>query len=518
MNLPLLSKYLGVVTLLLAAAMLFALPWAIPWLGHGAHFDTRGFFAILSSAAIAATLGGGMLLAGRNAHGPLYRREAIAIVGISWLIFTFVGALPFILGHVKGSESRERIVRLVVDDLFESASGFTGAGATIMNDIEDESMLPKCLLFWRSETHFVGGLGIMVLFVALLGQGSAGKALLMTESVGPQGEVGTTRSQHSAWIFAGIYVGLNIILTLLLMIEGMNLFDALCHSFGTIATGGLSTYNASVAHFENIAIEMTIGTFMMIACVNFSLLYAVLLGQWTRLWINTELWAYLAILFGVIGAVMIAGLWHHDFPNVGTAFRYSYFNVISVQTNTGFGTNDFDHWNEFSRGMLFVIMFVGGCAGSTSCSLKVIRHVVLWKSLYIYILKTFRPRLITTMRLNGKAVEDSDELTNEVFIYFGMIGFVFITAWLMLLFLEPDQAWLEAGHSPPVKMLDCATGVAACINGVGPGLGALGPSKNFSGFSIGSKLVFTALMLLGRIEIFPLLVIFTPGLWRRPTT
>lgn len=510
MNLRLVAKYLGIVALLIAGSMSLSLPWAHPDLGGGASFESTAITAIFASMAVACSIGLALFLWGRCAGGTLFRKEALAIVGLSWIVASVLGALPFILsGTMVGTDQR----MLPHDALFESVSGFTGTGATVLNDLEDPQLVPRSILFWRSETHFLGGLGIVVLFVAVLGQGSAGKALMRAEMPGPSKDVPHARIQHAAWIFAGIYLGLNIVLTSLLMLEGMNLFDALCHSFATIATGGFSTYNASVGHFDDVAIEMTLTVFMFIACINFMLLYYVVILKPLKLVRDVEFRVYAAILLGAVLSVMGFGLVQHDFNNVWEAFRYSVFDVTSVMTNTGFITRDFDAWSQFARGALFLLMFVGGCAGSTSCSVKVIRYILLWKMLELEVEKAYHPTVVRMLRVQGEVVDDP-QIGKHVLVYFGLFAFIFVVGWLALLGLEPDSRWLAHDSDIHAKFMDCASGVAATLNGVGPGLGMFGSTENFSSFTVGSKFVFIALMLLGRLEVIPLVVLFMPAFWK----
>ena len=510
MNLRVVAKYVGIVSVLIGAAMALSLPWAHPALGGGETFESLAIGAILASMAVACLTGLALLQWGRRADGALFRKEALAIVGLSWILASVLGALPFVLsGTLVASNQR----MLPHDALFESVSGFTGTGATVINDLEDPRLVPRSILFWRSETHFLGGLGILVLFVAILGQGSAGKALMRAEMPGPSKDVPHARMQHAAWIFAGIYGGLNVVLTALLMLEGMTLFDALCHSFATVATGGFSTYNASVGHFDDVAIEMTITIFMFVACINFTLLYYVVLFKPSKLVRDVEFRAYAAILLGAVLAVMGVGLAQQDFSNVGEAFRYSVFDVTSVMTNTGFITRDFDAWNEFARATLFLLMFVGGCSGSTSCSIKVIRHILLWKVLRLEVEKAYHPSVVRPLRLQGEVVEDPN-IGRHVLVYFGLIAFIFVVGWVAVLGLEPDGYWLAVEADPHAKFIDCASGVAATLNGVGPGLGTFGSTENFSSFTAGSKFVFMALMLLGRLEVIPIVVLFLPSFWK----
>lgn len=510
MNHALLSKHLGIVCMLLGGATVLSMPWAFPALGGSDGFETGAALALGGSVVVALGLGALLLYLGRHGQGPLYRKEAMATVGLSWVLATLVGALPYLFDGTYRTPTQRMTF---ADAVFESASGFTGTGATVITDLEDPSLVSRAILFWRSETHFLGGLGIMVLFVAVLGQGSAGKALMLTEMPGPNKETGRSRVQHAAWMFTAIYLGLNVLLTALLRVQGMTLFDALCHSFGTIATGGFSTYNASVAHFQSVGIEMTIAVFMVLACTNFTLLYWLMLWKPTTLLRDVEFRTYLVVLLLATLFVIGFGSFYHDFPGVRDAFRYGFFQVASILTNTGFSTHNFDDWNEIGRGTLFLLMFVGGCAGSTSCSVKIIRHILFFKIIWMEIEQAWHPNVVRTLRVGDKPVEDP-EVRKNVLVYFGLILIIFVSAWLALDVLEPDQAWNIMGHTRHEKLIDCASGVGATLNGVGPGLGTIGAVENYEHFQPTSKLLFVFLMMLGRLEIYPFLVLFIPRFWR----
>ena len=510
MNYRILSRYLAIITLLLAASMLLSIPWAYPALGGSQAFETNASLALASSVVIA--IGISLLLAyfGRGATGALYRKEAMATVGLSWVLATLLGAIPFLLGHVQRGPNQPMTV---ADAIFESASGFTGTGATVITNLEDPSLVPRAILFWRSETHFLGGLGIMVLFVALLGQGSAGKALMLTEMPGPNKETGHASVQYAARVFTFIYLALNTVLTFILILQGMSLFDALCHSFGTIATGGFSTYNDSIAHFHSVPIEMTIALFMVLACTNFALLFLLLLRQPKALLADVEFRTYLSLIVVATVVVVGFGIYYGDFAHPSDALRHGFFQVVSIITNTGFASNNFDQWNEIGRGTLFLLMFVGGCAGSTSCSIKVIRHIMFIKILWQEIEQSWRPSIVTTLRIGGKPVENH-ELRKNVLVYFGLIMLIFVTSLLAIDMLEPDEAWNIMGHTRHEKLIDCASGVGSTLNGVGPGLGMIGAVENYAHFQPTSKLFFVFLMMLGRLEIYPFLVLFIPRFWR----
>jgi len=540
MNTPLVCRMLGQICLLITAAMVFSLPWAFPWLGETARFEAHGLLAMLGAGLVSASLAVVLLYLGRKSVGQtLYRKEAMAVVGLSWLLATVLGALPYLFsGTCVGRDERGNPRPMsLVDAVFESASGFSGTGASVLTDVEDPALIPRCVLFWRSETHFLGGLGIMVLFVAILGFGSAGKALMITEVPALTRGSAYALSQHAAWAFAGIFIGLNAILTVVLILLGMRPFEALCHAFGTVATGGFSTRNASIGAFNSVPIEMVTVLFMFLGCTNFALLYFLVLFQPKKLFNDPEFRVYALTLLVAIAVTMTAGLWYGDFAELLSAFRYSAFQVTSILTNTGFATEDFDRWNGLGRGLLLVLMFIGGCAGSTSCSIKIIRHMLLWKILALDLEKAFRPSIVRHIRLGGRVLEEP-ELRPQVLVYFALILVICLVSWLVLIAVEPDENWLpsgvqaiatEPGAKKPgiaatyvsehsyvrTKLLDCASAVAATINGVGPGLGVVGPTRSYTSLHWISKLVLTALMLLGRLEVYPILVLLMPRFWWR---
>ena len=625
MNIRLVAQKLGIVAMLIGVTMAASLPWAHPAMGYrDGHpgpfeFETRGFLALLVSLTISLAVGGGLYQFGRHSTGKLFRKEAMAIVGLSWVMATILGALPFYfsgtgrsaairLGSVEESplvqdfapwrrvlrhhwvmtdpvdaeqhkllevllehgakglseeeliaqtgfgDAPQRLQRLIEsneywdaaiylpddprresappdrlnhyrvrwarmsipDCLFESQSGFSTTGATVISDLEDPYLVPHCILFWRSSMHFLGGLGIIVLFVVVLGQGSAGKALMRAEMPGPTKEGATARMQHTAWLFAGTYCGLNATLTLILWLEGLSFFDAVCHAFGTLATGGFSTWNASLGHFDSPLIEYTVTLFMILAGTNFTLLYFTLVGRPMRLLRDVEWRVYMSIIVGLTLVIMGFGIAYGDFTGgtalatAANALRYGLFQVVSILTTTGYGTHDFDGWNSFGRGALFLLMFVGGCAGSTGGGLKVIRHILFLKIMALEVEKSFHPTVVRPIKLGGAAIEDAD-LRKNILVYFGLILVIFVFSWMFVVTVEPDATW---GNHPEHKLIDSASGIAATLNNIGPGLGTVGATQNYAHFGPLTKLLFVWLMMVGRVEIFVILVLVLPGFWR----
>ena len=614
MNFRLLSRQLGIISLLIGGTMLFSLPWAFPSWGQrtdirSSAFEQDGAFALAISIAICAMTGFLLIWCGRNAQGRLFRREAMAVVGLSWVLATVLGALPYkfagcmhtarirmddttqtaqlhhfnglglsnwieldapldqptyrvlqeILraGHSGLSESKLRdtlnqelgskdidqaleqlrtwcqengrwdhtlsvpaqgqdtlkvhwVTVGIADCLFESQSGFSTTGATVFSDLENVKLIPHCILFWRSSTHLLGGLGIVVLFVVILGQGSAGKALMRAEMPGPTKEGSQARMQDTAWLFAGIYLALNVLLSIILKLLGMTWFSAICHAFGTMATGGFSTYNSSVGHYESAAIDYVITLFMILAGTNFTLLYFLLLRQPGKLLADIEWRTYMGIIGVVTLLVILFGVSMGDFPGLSDGLRYGLFQVVAIITTTGYGTNDFDQWNHFGRGILFALMFVGGCAGSTGGGMKVIRHILFFKILRLEMEQAYHPTVVRPLRLGGTPVDDR-VLRSTILVYFGLILAIFVLSWLFVIAVEPNDTW---GANTQHKLIDSASSVAATLNNIGPGLGTVGATRNYGHFSWINKLLFVWLMMLGRLELFSILVLSTPGFWK----
>ncbi len=593
--------------MLVGGMMVFSLPWAWPVLGHrtgeynpDASFETGGFFALCASIVVSFLIGYCLYkYVGGTHHEKLFRKEAMAVVALSWVLATVLGAMPFYFSgtcralsvrlldgshevHIydekvegaldqgeykilqaiaeKGARGipladlvtsvgasapgiledlaksspdweevlifpneeedapadrvanfRIRPIRMsIVDCLFESQSGFSTTGATVIADLEDPYTVPMCILFWRSSTHFLGGLGIIVLFVAILGHGSAGKTLMRAEIPGPSKEGTQTRMQHTAWIFTAIYCVMNLVEAIILKIFGMSWFDGICHAFGTLATGGFSTWNASVKHFNSAPIDYTIIIFMVLAGMNFSLHYLVLIGRPGKMLADIEWRTYMWIIAIVTLLVVCFGMFHSNYEHLALVFRHGLFQVVSIMTTTGFATDDFDVWNSFGRAVLFLLMFIGGCAGSTGGGLKVIRHILFVKILRLEVEQSFHPTVVRPLRLGGEAVE-GENLRKIILVYFALIAIIFSLSWLAVVTIEPDETW---GTSLEHKLIDSASAVSATLNNIGPGLGIIGATQNYTNFSSLSKLLFMWLMMLGRLELFVVLVIFMPKFWK----
>ncbi|QDU78590.1 Trk system potassium uptake protein TrkH [Polystyrenella longa] len=532
MNWLLLSRILGQLGILIGCSMVVSLPWAFPFMGQTRTFETQGFIGLLFSIVCSLTIGGALYYTGRQERSNILRKEALAIVGLGWLLAGFLGSLPYLFSHTYREADQPMTV---VDALFESVSGFTTTGASVLTQLEDPQLtdpesehtklIPRCILFWRSFTHWLGGMGIIVLFVAILGQlGAGGKALMRREVPGPINEAVRPRVRETAIVMWAIYMSLTAVFTLVYWLEGMTFYDALCHTFGTLATGGFSTFNKSLGHFQSVTIEMTTVVGMLMAGTNFALYYFVfryssrnehfsLKQRFAPLYKDPELKTYLAILCFATLALSWSLWWNDIYDSILTCLRHSTFTSVSIMTTTGYGTENFHEWSEFAKGLLLLLMFIGGCSGSTAGGLKVIRFLLFAKIIRLEVEQAFRPNVVRSLKIFGVSVDKS--LRHEVMVYFSLVLFIFISSWMVLAAIEPDDQWQKGEQNVKAeKLLDCASAVASSLNNIGPGLGVLGPAENYSSFSGPGKLLLTLLMLLGRLELFAILVLFFPTFWR----
>lgn len=493
MNYALVTKYLGHFILLSAPLMLPSALWAI-WFA-----EWHALKALVESMVVAAAFGAVLSVLGRRAPNRMFQREGLALVGLGWLLTAAFGALPYILSGTLAP----------IDAYFESMSGFTTTGSTVIRDIE---AVDKSILFWRAMTHWLGGMGIIVLFIAVLPYlGAGGKQLFKTESPGPDPRGLSPRIKDTASTLYKMYLALTLAQTLLLMVAGMGLYDAICHTFATLATGGFSTKQASIAYYDSVWIEAIIIVFMGLAGTNFALFFAMSHGDRWAMFRSTEWRVYVAIL--VLATFLItANLLGAQAPSPyqtitdpppaytpGHALRVASFQVVSVMTTTGFITDDFDRWPELSRMVLVMLMFVGGCAGSTGGGIKVIRFVMLFKMVYSRVEATFRPRTVRALRVNDLVIDEGVQRT--VFAFFALYMFILGAGSLCMAALGlPFQT--------------AVTAVITTLNNIGPGLEFVGASQDFSRIPDTGKALLSLFMVLGRLELFAICVLFIPSFWR----
>lgn len=420
-------------------------------------------------------------------NNALYAREGFVVVGLSWVLMSAFGALPFVFsGDIPH----------YVDALFETVSGFTTTGASILSDVEAVS---RGCTFWRLFTHWVGGMGVLVFIAAILPvSGDHYIHVMRAEVPGPEVSKLVPRARKTARILYMIYLGLTLLETVFLLAGGMSFYEAFLHACATAGTGGFSTRGLSVGAFNSVYIENVVATFMLLFGCNFNLFYLILMGQGLSIFKSEELRVYLTIVFSSV--LVIALNIMRSVGGFAQGLRYSYFQVATIISTTGFSTCDFDLWPELSRWILVLLMFVGGCAGSTAGGLKVSRVIILFKS-YLYELKQLiLPTRVKRIWFENKAV--GDQTVRSVLVYFHV--YLFIIG-LSVLVLALD------GHDLATNL----TASIACISNIGPGLNAVGPMGNYGFFSVLSKLVLVFEMLLGRLEIFPMLFLFAPSVWRR---
>jgi len=414
-------------------------------------------------------------------------RDGLAIVVVGWLLASFFGSFPFFL---SGS------IPSFVDAFFETVSGFTTTGATILNDVE---ALPKGLMFWRSFTHWIGGMGILVFTIALLpAMGIGSFYIFKAETPGPTADKIMPRLSETAKTLYLVYLILTFIQIVLLKLGGMSLYDAALYTFGTVGTGGFSTKNAGVGAYDSVYLQMVIAFFMVLAGMNFSIYVNLLKGNLRDTFKSEELKLYLSII--LTATVLIFGsLYFGKQENFGRALKDAFFQVSSIITTTGYTTVDFDLWPAFAKTVLFLLMFVGGCAGSTAGSIKVMRILVLVKVVKREIARIFHPRAMIQVKIGSRALP-GETIT-------GITGF-------FILYMLVFAAGVLVVSLEGLNMESTVSAVAATLGNIGPGFGAVGPMRNFSGFSNASKLMFSLLMLLGRLEIYTFLAFLAPRAWR----
>lgn len=473
---------LGLLIAILGLTMLVPLGWSLYFADGQA-----GAFGLSIGACLG--VGGLAFLFTRRNRGDVFRREGLAVVGLGWLLAAAFGALPFVFSGTLPA---------YYDAYFESMSGFTTTGSTVLTNIEATA---PSVLFWRSQTHWLGGMGIIVLFLAVLPYlGVSGKQLFKSEVPGPVPEGLRPRIAETASILWKIYVGLSAIETILLMVEGMDLFEALIHTFGTMATGGFSSRNASIAAYDSVAIEVTIIAFMILAGTNFALYYRVLRGERWALFKDAEWRVYAFLLLAATAFVSVHLLVTDTVAGTGEAVRQASFQVTSLMTTTGYGTADFNLWPVATKVLLVALMFVGGSAGSTGGGMKVIRIVLLVKLGVHAVRKTFSPATVRPIRIGGTVIDGAvRDATLSFYLIFTGIA---VVATFLVALTGPD-------------LVTSTTAVVATLNNIGPGLGKVGAVENFAFLHPFAKTVCSLCMALGRLELFAILALFSPSLWRR---
>ena len=480
MNYRMISKSVGNLLLVEAGCMLPSLLVALIY----PEADALAFIL-----AIAVTAAAGLSLSRVKAAAPgLYARDGFAIVALGWVLLSVFGALPFLFsGAIPAPENA----------LFESISGFTTTGATILKDIES---LPRGILFWRAFTHWMGGMGVLVMMIAVLPSVKANSIhILKAESPGPSPGKLVPKISQTAKILYTIYIALTAIEAILLLAGGMPLYDALLHAVSTAGTGGFSNRNAGVAAYGSHYIEIVITVFMFLFGVNFTLYYTALKGGIKSALKDEELRFYFFIV--AAATVMIAfNIYGRIYGSFAISLKHSAFQVSSLITTTGFATADFNLWPVFSQLILMLIMFVGASAGSTGGGIKVIRILVLFKVIKREITRTNHPRAVRSIKVNGRVMDE--EMVSGVMAFFFFYILIFSAAVLLVAMEGQD-------------IVTTVTSVIATLNNIGPGLNAVGPMGNFADLSVMSKTVLSLCMIIGRLEIYPVMLLMLPSFWKK---
>jgi trk system potassium uptake protein TrkH len=478
MNIRLTLRVEGWLLLFLGAVLLTPLPFSF-WFGDGAWL-----WFVLAAAASGGT--GLLLILLFRERGNLTVREGFGIVTFTWLFFAVFGGLPFLL---SGSLPDP------VDAFFECMSGFTTTGSTVITDLE---VVPESVLFWRSLTQWLGGMGIIVLGIAILPLlGVGGMQLFEAEVPGPTADRLRPRIQDTAKLLWGVYFLITSAEVVLLMFGGMTFYEAVCHALTTMATGGFSTRNGSVGEYSGY-VHVVVTIFMFLAGVNFSLHFHALRGKVGGYFKSEEFRFYLTVVLGSILILFLGNL--RGYENAGTNLRDSAFQAASLVTTTGYGTADYELWPVVSQFVLVCLMFIGGCAGSTGGGMKNVRVLLLIKHAFHQVEHLIHPRRVRSLKLDQKPV--SNEIMQSILGFFALYIAIFVLASLAVASLGVDE--LTAGGS-----------VIACLSNIGPGLGSVGPTDNFAHLPGLGKMILSFCMLVGRLEVYTVLVIFAPSFWRK---
>ncbi len=479
MNGRMIARTLGIVLLMLAGFLLLPLTVGLIY-GE----NVRGFGLTI---ALSAVLGLLLLLGLKPKSTEIYAREGFAAVGLVWIMMSLVGALPLVL---SGDIPR------YIDAVFEVTSGFTTTGASVLPNVE---ALSRSGQFWRIFTHWLGGMGVLVFVMAVMPMGGDRSMHIMRAEVpGPTVGKLVPRARKTAMILYLIYLGMTLLETMLLMFGGLSFYDALLHSFASAGTGGFSTRTASIAAFDSAYVEIVIGVFLVLFCTNFNLYYLILIGR-TKEALKSEelhwLWGIIAVSVAAI-AIGIRPI----YGSIGTTLRHAFFNVATIISTTGFGTEDFTKWPGYIQTLLVCLMLIGGCAGSTGGGLKISRVILLVKTAAADMRKMVRPRSVNRVSLDGQRV--SRETSSAVYTYFALYMLILLGCSFLVSFDGYDFA-------------TNFTAAISCMSNIGPGLSLIGPKGSFGIFSDFSKIVLSITMLCGRLEIYAILILFLPSTWRK---
>ncbi|MBR4235752.1 MAG: TrkH family potassium uptake protein [Clostridia bacterium] len=422
----------------------------------------------------------------KPADKSMYTREGMAIAGLSWICISFMGSLPLVFARVCG----------LADAFFETASGFTTTGATIFTDVE---VLPASINFWRCFTHWFGGMGVLVLTTAIMpSSGNSASRLARAESSGPQFSKLVPKLGDNSKVLYIIYAALTLMLAIALKIAGMSTFESIIHALSTAGTGGFSNKGLSIGHYDSVAIEVIISVFMLLFGISFAVYFRLLARDYKSAFRNEELWLFggIAVSFTLLIALNISKM----YGGFAGGLRNSFFQVSSIVSTTGYTTADFNLWPTFSKTLLFLLMIVGSCAGSTAGGLKMIRLLLLAKLAARETTKAFSPRKVKVIKLDGKSVPE--EMLSQIAIFFFVYAALAVVGMITLSLSGCD-------------LTEAVSGAVACISNIGPAYGRLGASGNFAFLNSPAKIIMSLIMLAGRLEFYPLLILLVPAAWRK---
>ncbi len=483
MNYKMISRFIGKILLVEAA---FMVPACVIAFACGEDGAKRGFLIAIAAALLA---GGALSAIARSTEKGFHAKEGMVCVGLCWIVLGLFGALPFCISGA---------IPHFIDALFEIVSGFTTTGASILSEVET---LPKSILYWRSFSHWLGGMGVLVFLLAVSTGNERSKGftmhILRAESPGPKVGKLVPRMKKTAEILYLLYIALTILDIVFLLLGGMPLFDAVCTAFGTAGTGGFGIKNDSIAGYSPY-LQNVCTVFMLLFGVNFTCYYMLLMRQVKSVLHDEELHMYLGVVIGSIALIVMDLRGFYD--TFGETVRHAAFQVASIVTTTGYATTDFDLWPAFSKAVLLCLMMLGACAGSTGGGFKCARALLVFKSLRRSVRQIVHPGKIETVRVNGRQVDEKVMANTNA--YLAAYALIIVFSFLLI---SID------GFSVTTNF----TAVLSCFNNIGPGLDAVGPTGNFGGFSLFSKIVLILDMLAGRLEIFPILILFSHSLWAR---
>ena len=491
MNYSIIRRLLSIILGAVTVAQCICLGISVYFYFQGDSNELRALEGFSASILVSGFISLILFYTSRKGSPKMFHKEALAVIGLGWIVASLLGALPFYLILSDCTPG---------DAVFESASGFTTTGASVLSNLEE---IPKSLLFWRSLSQWIGGLGVVVFFVAILSfLGAGAKILFSSESSAKSTDLHSARVQTGISNLLKLYILLSVVCTVVFHFCGLSWYDALCHMFTTLSTGGFSTRSDSIAAFNNPSLEWFITLFMIFGGTSFVLMLQMGRWEWREVRKNSEFKAYHLIL--LLATLLTSfSVWseygHHSLHDV---IRASAFQVVSIMTTTGFSTADFNVWPPFTHILLLVLMIIGGCSGSTGGGIKVVRLVVAMKVAWLQIEHTFRTRVVRSVKVNGRTLNKNAQ--ESILVFLVLMGMVAIGGLILVSFIEPTTSFEGV-----------LSATLACLFNIGPGFAEVGPTHNYLEFQEITKYLLSLLMIMGRLELYAILVLFAPTLWKK---